>query len=60
MAEGDEIGSLVSKIREGVFAKLSTSLDIKFDQIAKSVSSVCESVKVVEKRVDVAEQRIYD
>ena len=60
MAEGEEIDSLVAKISEGVFAKLSSSLDMKLDQIAKSVSSVCENVKVVERRVEDAEQRISD
>uniref|UniRef100_A0A672J0T8 L1 transposable element RRM domain-containing protein n=1 Tax=Salarias fasciatus TaxID=181472 RepID=A0A672J0T8_SALFA len=60
MAEGEEIDSLVAKISEGVFAKLSSVLDAKLDQIAKSVSSVCENVKVLEKRVEDAEQRISD
>lgn len=50
----------MAKISEGVFTKLSTSLDIKLDQIAKSVSAVCEKVKVVERRVEDAEQRISD
>lgn len=60
MAEGEEIDSLVAKISDGVFAKLSSILDAKLDQIAKSVSSVCENVKVLEKRVEDAEQRISD
>ena len=58
--DGDEVDSLATKISEGVFARLSASLDTNHDQIAKSVSLVCESVKVVEKRVDAAEQRISD
>ena len=42
MADGDEVDSLAAKISEGVFARLSASLDTNHDQIAKSVSLVCE------------------
>ena len=38
MVDGDEVDNLVTKISEGVFARLSASLDTKLDQIAKSVS----------------------
>lgn len=58
MAEGKEMDSLVTKISDGVFAKLSASLDIKLDQIVKLVSLVCENVKVLERRAEDAEQRI--
>lgn len=60
MAEGAQIDDLVEKISDAVFTKLSSSLDMKLEQIAKSVNSVCASVTAVEKRVDEAEQRISD
>jgi len=60
MAEGAQIDGLVEKISDRVFKKLSFSLDKKLDQTAKSVNSVFASVTAVEKRVDVAEQRISD
>lgn len=36
MSESEEIDSLVTKISEGVFAKLSSSLDIKLNQIDRA------------------------
>jgi len=60
MAEGAKIDGLVKKISDAVFKKFSSSLDMKLEQIAKSVNSVCASVTAVEKRVDEAEQRISD
>lgn len=60
MAEGAQIDDLVEKISDAVFTKLSSSLDRKLKQIAKSINSVCASVPAVEKRVAEAEQRISD
>ncbi|TNN44640.1 N-acetylated-alpha-linked acidic dipeptidase-like protein [Liparis tanakae] len=60
MAEGAQIDDLVEKISDAVFTRLSSSLDMKLEQIAQSVNSVCASVTAVEKRVDEAEQRISD
>uniref|UniRef100_H2MR45 Reverse transcriptase domain-containing protein n=1 Tax=Oryzias latipes TaxID=8090 RepID=H2MR45_ORYLA len=59
MAESD-IESLVMKISDGLYAKLSASMDTKLDQIVKSVSAVCENVKVLERRMENVEQRISD
>ncbi len=50
MAEDEDMDGLVTKISKGVFAELSYSLDTKLDQTVKSLSSVCEKVKVVERR----------
>jgi len=44
MAEGAQIDGMLEKISDAVFKKLSSSLDIKLEQIAKSVNSVCTSV----------------
>uniref|UniRef100_A0A3P9M1P4 Uncharacterized protein n=1 Tax=Oryzias latipes TaxID=8090 RepID=A0A3P9M1P4_ORYLA len=55
-----DIESLVMKISDGLYAKLSASMDTKLDQIVKSVSAVCENVKVLERRMENAEQRISD
>ncbi len=60
MAKGGEIDDLVTRISEGVFAKINSNLDTKLDQVTKSVSSVCEKVKAVKRRVEDAEQRISD
>lgn len=61
MAEGGDIDYLVTRVSEGVFAKINSSLDKKkLNQIAKSVSSVCKKVKAVERRGDNTEQRISD
>uniref|UniRef100_A0A3P9LQ10 L1 transposable element RRM domain-containing protein n=1 Tax=Oryzias latipes TaxID=8090 RepID=A0A3P9LQ10_ORYLA len=59
MAESD-IEHLVMKISDRLYAKLSASMDTKLDQIVKSVSAVCENVKVLERRMENVEQRISD
>lgn len=60
MVDDWDTDSLVNKISEGVFVRLSASLDVKIEQITKSISAVCVNIKIVEKRVGEAEQTISD